>query len=137
MAVNISGKYLGQLDIESSHGPSGNQIKTTAPKDNGGTGEYFSPTDLMATSLGCCLVTIAGLWGNKHGFDLTGTTYELEKHMSEDLPRRIAHLPVTINIPASVVPEAKRAALEAAALKCPVKQSLHPDVKVEVTFNYV
>lgn len=136
MAVEINAEYLGQLTCKVTHGPSNNELKTTAPLDNGGTGEYFSPTDLLATSLATCKMTIMGLWANKHGIDLGTPTFRVEKHMTDKAPRKIARLVVEFSIAASV-PENKRESLEHAAHTCPVALSLHPDVNLEVSFNYV
>ena len=135
MAVEITGKYLGGLTCEARHGPSGAVLRTTAPVDNGGKGDLFSPTDLLATATGVCMLTIMGIWANKHGLNIDGTTFRLEKHMSADAPRRVTHLPIVMQVKGAI-PADKRASLEASALACPVKKSLHPDVKVDVRFEY-
>ena len=131
----MSGVYLGNLTCEVTHGPSGAKIKTTAPVDNGGTGELFSPTDTLAAALGVCALTIMGIWAKKHGIDINGASFHVEKHMTDELPRRVARLPITFRIPKSL-PADKRESLEASARKCPVRLSLHPDVMVEERFVY-
>lgn len=136
MAVEIIGKYLGNLTSEATHTQSGSRLKTTAPLDNGGLGDTFSPTDLVATALGTCMLTIMGLWAKNHDLSVAGTTFRVEKHMSEDLPRRIVHLPIVFEVRGNV-PASWHEALEAAVVKCPVKQSLAEFVKVDVTFNYI
>lgn len=133
MAIKIRGEYLGSTKVKLTH-PSGSSVTTVAPKDNGGDGSMFSPTDMCAASLGACMLTIMGMWGEKQSVDLSGMYMEVEKHMSSE-PRRIGELPVTIHIPKSV-PEEKRERLQRAALTCPVHHSLHPEIKVEVSFLY-
>lgn len=136
MAVVVSGTATSNIFTESTHGPSGAVIKTTAPSDNGGDGSLFSPTDLVGTALGTCMLTIAGIWAKKFDIDISGATYTVEKHMAAD-PRRIARLPIRFSFPADRVPAERRAAMEAAAMACPVKRSLHPDTEVDVTFEYI
>lgn len=125
-------QYLGHLHTRCKH-ESGAEIETDAPKDNGGKGEAFSPTDLVAIGLGSCMVTMMGLAAQKLGVDLSGTHAEVEKEMSTASPRRIAKILVQIRCPlspnASVIEK-----LEKAAADCPAHHSLHPSVKVEVGF---
>jgi len=128
--------YLGGLRCEAVHGPSGTKILTDAPVDNHGKGEAFSPTDLMATSLGLCMATIIGIAAERHGVELTGMTVGVDKIMATDTPRRIARIAVVFKIP--LPPDhPQRKLLEAAALACPVHHSLHPDVVKDVTFEWV
>lgn len=124
--------YLGDLHTESTH-ESGAKIETDAPKDNMGKGEAFSPTDLFALSLGTCMVTLMGIASKKLGIELKGMTAEVEKEMSVAGPRRIGKVIVRIRSSHLPNPQA-REKLEQAALECPVKHSLHPDIKVEVDF---
>jgi len=128
--------YLGGLRCEAVHGPSGTKILTDAPVDNHGKGEAFSPTDLMATSLGLCMATIIGIAAERHGVELKGMTVGVDKMMSTDTPRRIARIAVAFKIPQSP-DHPQRKLLEAAALACPVHHSLHPDVVKDVTFEWV
>jgi uncharacterized OsmC-like protein len=134
--VEISIKYLGDLRCEALHEPSGTVIMTDAPVDNEGRGESFSPTDLAATSLGACMLTIMGIAARRQGVDLGETTVKVLKEMTAQPPRRIAKLTVvfTIPLPASHV---KRAMLESAARSCPVHLSLHPEVVQEMRFDWV
>lgn len=134
MAVVIEGRYLGDKKVALTHGDSGAQIVTAAPKDNGGDGSSFSPTDLAAAALGSCMVTIIGLMAEREGVSLAGTHFRVEKHMSQS-PRRIGHLPVVIHLPQALTPE-QRTKFERGAYTCPVHHSLHPDIKVEVSFLY-
>jgi putative redox protein len=137
VAVTIDVEYLGDLHCEAVHGPSGDRLVTDAPVDNGGKGAAFSPTDLAATALGACLMTIMGLLAQRRGWDLTGTRVRVIKEMTAIPPRRISALTVTIVVPAGrVTSAADRVLLERAADTCPVRQSLHPDVSVSMVFDY-
>jgi len=137
MAVEINITYEGGLHCAAIHGPSKQTLTTDAPVDNGGKGAAFSPTDLVATALGACMVTIMGLVAQRHNWDLTGTQVQVIKEMTADPVRRIGALKVTVKLPpgGGLLP-ADRAKLEQAAWACPVKQSLHPDVRVEIQFIY-
>jgi putative redox protein len=137
VAVTIDVEYVGDLHCEAVHGPSGNRLVTDAPVDNGGKGETFSPTDLAATAFGTCLVTIMGIVARRHGWDLTGTRVRVLKEMTAVPMRRIGELTASIAVPAGrVTATADRELLERAAETCPVRQSLHPDVKVTIAFEY-
>ncbi len=134
--VTIEIGYEGELHCRAIHGPSKAQIETDAPVDNHGRGEAFSPTDLCASSLGVCMLTILGIAARGRGVDLQGATGMVTKEMSADLPRRIAKIGVLLRIP--LPPDhPHRAALEAAANACPVHHSLHPDIEREVTWEWV
>lgn len=134
MAVDISGRYLGNLKVELTHGPSGTVIKTAAPVDNQGDGSSFSPTDLAAASLGACMLTLIGIVAQRDGIDLTGLSFRLEKHMASN-PRRIGAVPVTVQMPSGLSAD-QRQKLESAALTCPVHKSLAPEVDRQVEFVY-
>ena len=134
--VEISIKYLGDLRCEARHEPSGTVITTDAPVDNEGRGESFSPTDLAATSLGACMLTIMGIAARKQGVDLGDTRVKVLKEMTPKPPRRIAKLTVVFTIPLPASHE-KRAMLEEAARNCPVHLSLDPGVEQEMRFDWV
>lgn len=137
MAVKIDVLYEGQLRCAATHGPSGATLTTDAPVDNHGKGESFSPTDLVATALGACVMTIMGIVAERNQIDLTGTHIHVEKEMIQQPIRRIGRLPVTVTIPAdkaAAVSATDRAKLEAAARHCPVHQSLHPDIDSPIEF---
>jgi putative redox protein len=137
VAVTIDIEYVGDLHCEAVHGPSGSRVLTDAPVDNGGKGEAFSPTDLAATAFGSCVVTIMGIVAKRHGWDLTGTRVRVLKEMTGVPMRRIGALTATIAVPSGrVTATADRELLERAAETCPVRQSLHPDVQVNMTFDY-
>jgi uncharacterized OsmC-like protein len=134
--VEISIKYLGDLRCEARHESSGTVITTDAPVDNEGRGESFSPTDLAATSLGACMLTIMGIAARKQGVDLGDTQVKVLKEMTPKPPRRIAKLTVVFTIPLPASHD-KRAMLEEAARNCPVHLSLDPGVEQEMRFDWV
>jgi putative redox protein len=137
MAVEINVGYTGQLRCQAIHGPSGETLNTDAPTDNGGKGESFSPTDLVATALGTCVMTILGLVAERHNIDLDGTQIQVTKEMITEPVRRIGGLRTVVTIPVNAVTdEDLRTRLEAAARKCPVHQSLHPDIDAPIDFFY-
>ena len=137
MAVEINIVYEGQLRCVATHGPSGATLSTDAPVDNHGQGESFSPTDLVATALGACVMTIMGIVAERNQIDLVGTRIHVTKEMVQQPIRRIGRLPVTVTIPAdkaAKVAAADRTKLETAARHCPVHQSLHPDIDSPIEF---
>ena len=125
--------YLGGLRTRCEHVRSGQSIITDAPIDNNGKGEAFSPTDLTATSLGTCMVTIMGISAHNHGLSIEGTELEITKIMSS-APRKIAEIAITLKMPANAFTEKDKKLLEVAARTCPVALSLHPDIKQNITF---
>jgi uncharacterized OsmC-like protein len=129
-------KYVGNLRNEVTHLQSGTTILTDAPLDNHGKGESFSPTDLLASSLGCCMLTIMGISAQSYGFTLEGTTVETEKIMGTD-PRRVVEIKIDFHFPdgSNFTPQQKRI-IESAAKTCPVANSLHPDLKKTINFNW-
>lgn len=133
--VSITVDYAGDLRCRARHGPSGAALSTDAPVDNQGLGQSFSPTDLVATALVTCMLTVMGIAARSRGWVLDGARGSVEKHMVADPHRRIARLPVRIEMPAGLPKEA-RAALERAALACPVHQSVNPAIERPVTFVY-
>ena len=139
MAVEIDVVYQGQLHCQAVHGPSQAELGTDAPVDNHGRGESFSPTDLVATALGTCMLTVMGIVAERNKLDLTGTGVRVVKEMVQDPVRRIGSLTVTIRFPADKAAKLTtddRKKLEAAAMHCPVHKSLHPDVKTPIEFHY-
>lgn len=129
-------KYLGDLRTQGTHLKSGVQIITDAPLDNNGKGEAYSPTDLVAAALASCMITIMGIQARKHNWNITGVKAEIEKIMGSN-PRKIAEIKVKLFFPSTTPTDQQaREALETAALTCPVKLSLHPDIKQEIEFHY-
>jgi putative redox protein len=132
--VEIHLSYSGELRCHGVHGPSGASLDTDAPKDNQGRGESFSPTDLVATALGACMLTIMGLRARKLGVALEGAAVTVTKEMVADPLRRIGRLRVRMALP-DCAPEL-RASLEEAARTCPVTQSLDPRIDVPIHFGW-
>jgi putative redox protein len=133
--VAIQFEYQGDLHCRAVHGPSGTVLNTDAPKDNQGRGESFSPTDLVATALGSCMLTVMGIMARSLEIDITGTTATVEKEMTSGPARRIQRLTVRIHVPRRVSEE-DRQKLVNAAHTCPVHKSLHPDVEKPVAFTW-
>lgn len=129
----ISAEYLGDLRVQCTHEASGAQFVTDAPLDNNGKGEAFSPTDLCATALASCAMTIIGIYGKNHNVDVKGTRIEINKVMQEN-PRRIGKIEVIFHMPKRTYSEKERISIERAAHTCPVHLSLHPDIKQLFTF---
>lgn len=131
--TSISSSYSGQLRCTSVHAQSGSTLETDAPSDNQGKGERFSPTDLVATALNTCILTIMGIVAERHGWDLKGCTARVEKVMTTQAPRKIAQLKVSIELPPHIDEKARKI-LRKAAENCPVKQSL--DGAVSMSFHW-
>lgn len=128
--------YEGDLHCRAVHGPSGAELATDAPVDNHGRGAAFSPTDLLTTSLGVCMMTVMGIHARAREIDLKGSKIHLTKEMVADPQRRVGRVTAQIDLPADV--DAKqRPALEHAARTCPVRLSLNPQVEVGLKFRYV
>lgn len=128
--------YKGQLRTQATHVQSGTSIETDAPTDNQGKAERFSPTDLVATALGSCMMTIMGIKARDIQIDLEGVKMDIQKHMKSD-PRRIGAVDVTFHFPPHLQLDVKqKAILQNAALTCPVAKSLHTDIEQHVVFNW-
>jgi len=128
--------YLGGLSCEAVHPRSGQRILSDAPPDNQGKGGAFSPSDLLCTSLACCMMTIMGIVAARDGVDLKGTQIEITKTMTAN-PRRIGRIEVYFILASQVIlNETQKEKLQRAALTCPVALSLHPDIEQEVRFDW-
>lgn len=129
--------YKGDLRTEMTHLQSGSTVLTDAPVDNQGKGELFSPTDLVATALGSCMMTIMGIKARDMGIDLTNTKMEVTKIMGTN-PRRITEIKIDIHLPQSLssLSEKDKTIIENAGLTCPVAKSLHQDLVQNITFNW-
>jgi putative redox protein len=137
--VDIFVRYEGELRCAARHGPSGATFTTDAPVDNHGRGESFSPTDLIATSLGTCMLTTMGIVAQQRGWHIAGIEMHVRKQMSAAPPRRIARLSVVATVPVAVsraLDAEARAALEHAAHTCPVRLSVHEQIDVPVRFDW-
>ena len=133
--VKITIEYQGGLRCEATHTPSQSRLLTDAPVDNQGKGQAFSPTDLVATALGACMLTTMGIVAARHGWSLEGASASVVKEMVADPVRRIGRLRVVIELPTPLEPKA-REALERAAHTCPVTKSLAANVDVPVEFRW-
>lgn len=123
--------YTGNLRTEATHLKSGNTIITDAPTDNNGKGEAFSPTDLVATALGSCMLTIMGIKAQNSNIDMVGAEVDVTKIMSSD-PRRISKIIATIHMPDKTYMDHEKKVLEKAAMHCPVFNSLSTDLEEEI-----
>lgn len=129
----INGSYLGNLRCELDH-PSGSQINTDAPKDNRGEGKFFSPTDLLASALGSCMLTIIGIRARDKQIEIGKPDFEIEKIMSSN-PRKVSKIVVNIRFKEEIR-EADRSYLETEAKACPVALSINPSIEQEIIFEY-
>jgi uncharacterized OsmC-like protein len=127
--------YTAGLRTRALHILSGNTIVTDAPPDNKGKGEAFSPTDLLATSLACCMLTIMGITAREHGFSIDGARAGVTKVMYAE-PRRVGEVHIELEFPENDYTEKQKKLIEKAAFTCPVSQSLHPGIRQEISFNF-
>ena len=135
MGVKISGVFLGGLNTAMTHELSGVKIMTDPPLDNGGEAKSFSPTDLLATAAGSCVMTIMAIYAKKNNISLDGMRCEIEKHMSQEPPRRVSAIDIWVYMPKSL-PADLRMTLESVGNSCPVLLSLGQDVNVRKTYVY-
>ena len=127
--------YKNNLRTEAIHTASGQVILTDAPIDNNGKGEAFSPTDLVATALASCMITIIAIAAEKNNIDVSKTSANVKKIMGVN-PRTISDIVIEIKM-SKKLSEKDRIRLEKAALACPVHKSLHPEMKKDITFTYI
>ena len=127
--------YKNNLRTEAQHIASGQKIITDAPLDNNGKGEAFSPTDLVATALASCMITIMAIAAEKNGINISETSASVKKIMGIN-PRTISDVVIDIKMSKDLALK-DRKRLEKAALACPVHKSLHPDMNKEITFSYI
>jgi putative redox protein len=133
--VEIRMRYEGDLHCVSVHGPSGTDLATDAPVDNQGRGESYSPTDLVATALGTCMLTTMGIVARKNGWNMNGASARVEKVMVADPARRIGKLEVRIRMPVEL-DSAARETLEKTAQTCPVQKSISSAIQVPMVFEW-
>jgi uncharacterized OsmC-like protein len=128
--------YNGDLRTTCTHLRSGNNFETDAPVDNNGKGERFSPTDLMATSLGTCMITVMGIKARAMDFDLTGIEIEVEKIMKAE-PRRVGGINLSFHIPDNLknIDEQTKALLKRIGINCPVMKSINPNIEVNINWG--
>lgn len=133
--VKIEIEYEDGLRCRAVHGPSGTGISTDAPVDNQGLGESFSPTDLVATAMGSCMLTTMGIVAARHDWEMRGAKASVLKVMAADPVRRIGSIVVELHLPAALDAGARKA-LERAALTCPVHKSLAPECEIPLSFHW-
>jgi len=131
MSITSKVIYRGDLRTEAEHIKSGTKIVTDAPVDNQGKGESFSPTDMVATALGSCMLTIMGIKARDKEIDIEGAEVETIKTMASD-PRRISKIDIKLTMPAKNYSEKDKKNLKAAAEACPVQRSLHTDMEIAI-----
>src|SRR5215216_6698770 len=129
-------EYDRELRTVCTHLRSQSSFETDAPVDNNGKGERFSPTDLMATSLATCMITVMGIKARNMGFDLNGVRIEVEKIMKSD-PRRVGGINLFFHIPDELkeIDEKTKQILKHTGNTCPVQLSIHPDIEVKVDWG--
>ena len=132
--VEMELEYLGNLNVKAKHGPSGTEITTAAPVDNHGDGSSFSPSDLMTTSLGACILTILGIQCEKEGISLEGVSARVEKHMEAD-PRRIGRIFIAFQFTQEYDANT-RSKIQQLAFCCPVCESINPDIELDFEFHF-
>lgn len=135
MSHKIESNYLGGLRVSSTHLASNTEIITDAPVDNNGKGESFSPTDLVATALGTCMITVMGIYAEKNGI-LMPNVYSRTNKVMSSTPRKISKLKIEIFFGDNQLSEVEKQSLKDVALNCPVAKSLHPDLKQEIEFIF-
>ena len=128
-------KYLGDLRTEMTHVRSGSGIITDAPVDNKGKGEYFSPTDLVASALGSCIYTIMGIAAREHGFSIDGSTCSITKIMT-DTPRKIGEIRIEFDMTPNNYTDKQKKILECCVKTCPVALSLNESVIQNVALKF-
>jgi len=128
--------YKGDLRCECTHLQSGSVIETDAPTDNRGKGERFSPTDTVCVALGTCIITTMGIRAADMNIDLSQTRLEVTKHMLSE-PRRIGKIEVVLNIPNIGLDDNTKIIMQKIGDNCPVMKSLHPDLEVVTTYNWM
>ena len=135
MSHKIESSYLGELRVSSTHLASNTEIITDAPVDNNGKGESFSPTDLVATALGTCMITVMGIYAEKNGI-LMPNVYSRTNKVMSSTPRKISKLKIEIIFGDNQLSDVEKQCLKDVALNCPVAKSLHPDLKQEIEFIF-
>lgn len=135
MTPTIETRYLGNLRTEAEHVRSGNKVITDAPIDNQGKGEYFSPTDMLATSLTSCILTIMGIKAEEAGFSIEGATAKTWKIMAEN-PRRVAEIKVEFDFTVCDLTEKNQNILQTLVKVSPVPLSVHADLKQTVNLKF-
>ena len=126
----ITCKYTGDLSCVATHNKSGTQLTTDAPTDHAGKGRSFSPTDLIATSLGTCILTIMGIHSKEKGYEMEGATCDVQKIMGNEPERNVEKLVLYVCLPPSITKE-QADELHEVAQHCPVLLSIICHVEIE------
>jgi uncharacterized OsmC-like protein len=134
-SVQMRAESAPKFKVKLTHGPSGSAITTEAPKDNGGTGSSFSPTDMVGAALASCALTTMALFASREGISWGETSAQVEKRMESNPRRRIGELNLEIQMPSGLTRE-QRTRLEEVGRNCPVALSLHPDLRMPIRFSY-
>lgn len=135
MGTTANIEYLGELRTQAVHISSKSEITTDAPTDNNGKGELFSPTDLVATALVSCMITVMGIHAQKNNLHMGDLKGNVEKIMVS-APRRISMLNLELTFTGHRLNESEKKHLETIAINCPVAKSIHPDIAMNVKFSY-
>lgn len=133
--MTASIEYTGKLRCEATHLQSKNSIQTDAPTDNRGNGERFSPTDLLCVSLATCMLTTMGIKADDLGVDITGARADVTKHMAAD-PRRVAKIDVKVSLK-DLGDDKNKTILERSGNNCPVAKSVHPDIELNLSYDWI
>jgi len=129
--------YKGGLRTLASHLQSGSTIETDAPTDNHGMGARFSPTDLIGTSLASCMLTTMAIRAKDLDSKLIGVSIQTEKFMEAN-PRRISRIDIHFSWPDGIIfSEDERNRLNEIAMSCPVKESIHPSILLNINYNWL
>jgi len=134
MAVEIVSEYTSDLSTKCVHLPSKAEIETTAPLDNGGKGTLFSPTDLLATALGSCAITVMAKYAENEGISFKGSRVKVAKIMQKE-PRKVIQFNIDFNLPQQI-DAGNREKLQEIARSCPAVLSLNPDITFNFSFTY-
>lgn len=134
--ATVKSEYQTGLRTSSEHLKSGNKILTDAPVDNNGKGETFSPTDLVASALGSCMMTVMGIAGEKKGMDLSGMRMEITKVMTATAPRKIHRIEIEFYWDECALNASEIEWIKNIGLNCPVALSLHSDLVQQVNFHF-
>jgi uncharacterized OsmC-like protein len=135
MMATVETVYIGELRTKAKHLQSGIEIITDAPLDNHGKGESFSPTDLLAASLGSCMLTIMGIAARNHQFNIDGTRIEITKLMVSN-PRKVSEVHVLFHMPDQTYTEDQKKIIRIAATTCLVALSINEDIKQKIDFVF-
>ncbi len=133
--TQMTTKYLGELRTSTIHLKSGNKIVTDAPTDNNGKGEAFSPTDLLCTSLSCCMMTLMGIYANREGISINGMTSDIQKIMDVN-PRKVKMVKIHFSLDSLIATDRQIEGLKNAARTCPVALSLSKELMQEISFSF-